>query len=79
MIYIMLSFEHSHSGLFRLQIFLSTIIIVMSVMLLLIIASLLVAGGFLVALFWSVNDGQFDDDITPSIRILNDQQPPPQT
>jgi cbb3-type cytochrome oxidase maturation protein len=51
----------------------------MSVMLLLIIASLLVAGGFLVALFWSVNDGQFDDDITPSIRILNDQQPPPQT
>ena len=45
----------------------------MSVILLLIIVSILVAAGFLVALFWSVNDGQFDDDITPSIRILNDQ------
>jgi cbb3-type cytochrome oxidase maturation protein len=50
----------------------------MSVIFLLIIASLLVAGGFLAALFWSVNDGQFDDDVTPSIRLLNDRQPPPQ-
>jgi cbb3-type cytochrome oxidase maturation protein len=34
--------------------------------------SILVAGGFLAAFLWSVNKGQFDDDYTPSIRILFD-------
>lgn len=32
--------------------------------------SLLVAGGFLFAFFWAVRSGQYDDDYTPSIRIL---------
>ncbi len=36
----------------------------------LIIVSVLVAGGFLVAFLWSVKSGQMDDDYTPSIRIL---------
>jgi cbb3-type cytochrome oxidase maturation protein len=34
--------------------------------------SILVAGGFLAAFLWSVSKGQFDDDYTPSIRILFD-------
>jgi cbb3-type cytochrome oxidase maturation protein len=36
--------------------------------------SILVAGGFLTAFLWSVNKGQFDDDYTPSIRILFDDE-----
>ena len=35
-------------------------------------ASLLVAVGFLVAFLWSVKSGQYDDDYTPSIRMLFD-------
>jgi cbb3-type cytochrome oxidase maturation protein len=42
----------------------------MSVFFILIIVSVLVAGGFLVAFLWSVKSGQMDDDYTPSIRIL---------
>ncbi len=38
----------------------------------LIIISLLIAGGFLFAFFWAVRDGQYDDDFTPSMRILID-------
>ncbi|MFN4286783.1 MAG: cbb3-type cytochrome oxidase assembly protein CcoS [Lacibacter sp.] len=48
----------------------------MSVIILLIVVSILVAGGFLVAFFWSVKDGQYDDDYTPSVRMLFDDQPP---
>lgn len=42
----------------------------MSVFIILIITSVLVAGGFLVAFLWAVKSGQMDDDYTPSIRIL---------
>ena len=42
----------------------------MSVIFLLIIFSLLLAIGFLIAFFWSVRTGQFEDDYTPSVRIL---------
>ncbi len=42
----------------------------MSVFFILIIVSVLVAGGFLVAFLWSVKSGQMDDNCTPSIRIL---------
>jgi len=42
-------------------------------------ASLLIAVGFLLAFLWSVKNGQFEDDVTPSIRMLFDnttkQQP----
>ena len=50
----------------------------MKIILLLIIISLLIAGGFLFAFFWAVNDGQYDDDYTPSMRILidDDMLPP---
>lgn len=48
----------------------------MSAMLVLIGFSLLVAVGFLVAFLWAVKKGQFDDDYTPSVRILfeNEEQ-----
>lgn len=42
----------------------------MSVFIILIITSVLVAAGFLIAFLWSVKSGQLDDDYTPSIRIL---------
>ncbi|HRG60157.1 MAG TPA: cbb3-type cytochrome oxidase assembly protein CcoS [Bacteroidia bacterium] len=42
----------------------------MSVMFVLIGFSLLVAVGFLIAFLWSVRGGQYDDDYTPSVRIL---------
>ena len=46
----------------------------MSVLILLIIVSVLVAGGFLIAFLWSVNTGQMDDDYTPSVRMLFDDE-----
>jgi cbb3-type cytochrome oxidase maturation protein len=45
-----------------------------SVIFLLIGFSLLVAIGFLIAFFWSIKSGQFDDDYTPSVRILFDDE-----
>ena len=48
----------------------------MSVLILLIGVSMLVAGGFLIAFIWSVKKGQFDDDYTPSVRMLFDDQMP---
>ncbi len=42
----------------------------MKVILLLILLSLLIAVGFLIAFFWAVGTGQYDDEVTPSIRIL---------
>lgn len=44
----------------------------MSVIFLLIGIGIIVAGGFLFAFIWSVKSGQYDDDYTPSIRILFD-------
>jgi len=44
----------------------------MHIILYIIILSLTVAGGFLLAFFWAVNDGQYEDDFTPSMRILID-------
>lgn len=44
----------------------------MQIILALIIISLTVAVGFLIAFFWAVRDGQYDDDYTPSIRLLID-------
>ena len=47
----------------------------MSVVLLLLAASLTVAIGFLAAFIWSVKSGQYDDDYTPSIRMLFEEKP----
>ncbi|MEY2799224.1 MAG: cbb3-type cytochrome oxidase assembly protein CcoS [Sediminibacterium sp.] len=46
----------------------------MAVLVLLIGISLLVAIGFLMSFFWSVKDGQYDDDYTPSVRMLFDDE-----
>ena len=46
----------------------------MSVVLILLSASLTIAVGFLVAFIWSVKTGQYDDDYTPSIRMLFEDQ-----
>lgn len=45
----------------------------MSVLFVLITASLLVALVFLAAFIWSVKSGQYEDDYTPSVRILFDE------
>jgi cbb3-type cytochrome oxidase maturation protein len=47
----------------------------MSVIILLIAFSILIAGGFLIAFIWSVKKGQYDDDYTPSVRMLFDDKP----
>jgi cbb3-type cytochrome oxidase maturation protein len=46
-----------------------------SVLIVLIFFSILVAGGFLAAFLWSVKTGQYDDDYTPSVRMLFDDPP----
>lgn len=47
----------------------------MSVVIILISASLIIAIGFLIAFIWSVKSGQYDDDYTPSVRMLFDDTP----
>jgi cbb3-type cytochrome oxidase maturation protein len=44
----------------------------MSVIYFLIGVGVLVAGGFLFAFIWAVKSGQYDDDYTPSVRMLFD-------
>jgi len=44
----------------------------MSALFLLIGISLLVAIGFLIAFIWSVKKGQYEDEYTPAIRMLLD-------
>jgi cbb3-type cytochrome oxidase maturation protein len=47
----------------------------MSVIIILLIASISVAGIFLFAFLWGVKTGQFEDDFSPSSRILFDNKP----
>jgi cbb3-type cytochrome oxidase maturation protein len=47
----------------------------MSAIYLLIAVSLIVAVGFLMAFLWSVRDGQYDDSVSPSVRILLEDGP----
>jgi cbb3-type cytochrome oxidase maturation protein len=42
----------------------------MSALFLLVGISLFVALGFLAAFIWSVKNGQYEDDYTPSVRML---------
>ncbi|KAF0200090.1 MAG: cbb3-type cytochrome oxidase assembly protein CcoS [Lentimicrobium sp.] len=44
----------------------------MSVIVVLIGFSIVVAVGFLIAFLWAVRSGQYDDDVSPSVRILFD-------
>ncbi len=48
----------------------------MGIMFLLILISLVVAVGFLAAYFWAARTGQFDDDVTPAMRMLFDDEKP---
>jgi cbb3-type cytochrome oxidase maturation protein len=45
-----------------------------NVIFILIAVSLLVAIGFLVSFIWSIRTGQYDDEYTPSVRILFDDE-----
>jgi len=47
----------------------------MEVIFLLILISLAVAAGFLLAYLWAMRSGQYDDDYTPAVRILFDDEP----
>jgi len=51
-------------------IFLFYILSAMSVIIVLIAFSLVVAIIFLIAFIWAVKSGQYEDDYTPSVRIL---------
>ena len=46
----------------------------MKIIFLLIGISLIVAIGFLLAFFWAVRSGRYDDDYTPSVRMLFDDK-----
>ncbi|MFN3343838.1 MAG: cbb3-type cytochrome oxidase assembly protein CcoS [Flavobacteriales bacterium] len=47
----------------------------MSALFIMIGASLLLALGFLFAFIWAVKKGQYEDDYSPSVRILFDNPP----
>ena len=47
----------------------------MSAIFILIGISLLVAMGFLFAFLWAVGNGQYEDEYTPSVRMLFDEKP----
>jgi len=45
-----------------------------SVIILLIAVSLTLALGFLACFVWAVRSGQFEDTLTPSLRILTEEE-----
>lgn len=47
----------------------------MSVMIIHIVVSLLIALGFLAAFIWAIKTNQYDDDYSPSVRMLFDDKP----
>ncbi|MGJ8661830.1 MAG: cbb3-type cytochrome oxidase assembly protein CcoS [Bacteroidota bacterium] len=47
----------------------------MGMIYIMLVVSLLVALFFLGSFFWAAKDGQFDDDYSPSVRILFDEEP----
>jgi cbb3-type cytochrome oxidase maturation protein len=51
----------------------------LSALFILIGISIIIAGSFLAAFLWSVKHGQYDDDYTPSIRMLFDDDINPTT
>lgn len=44
----------------------------MGIIYLMLIVSLIIALFFLISFFWATKNGQYDDDYTPSVRILFD-------
>ena len=51
----------------------------MMVIVILLGASLVLALGFLVAFLVSAHGGQFDDPVTPALRMLHDDEPGPES
>jgi cbb3-type cytochrome oxidase maturation protein len=47
----------------------------MSVIIILMLASLAVGLVFVAAFVWSVRSGQFEDTLTPSMRVLGEEKP----
>jgi len=48
----------------------------MAVLIVLILASLGIALAFLFGFMWAVKSGQFEDTVTPSMRILTEEENP---
>lgn len=48
----------------------------MSAIYILISVSFIVAIGFLGAFIWSIRSGQYEDDYSPSVRMLKDDAKP---
>ncbi|HRO75791.1 MAG TPA: cbb3-type cytochrome oxidase assembly protein CcoS [Crocinitomicaceae bacterium] len=46
----------------------------MGIIYIMLIVSLVIALFFLLSFFWATKSGQFDDDYTPSVRILFDDE-----
>ena len=47
----------------------------MSVIVLLIAAGAILSGGFFIGFIWAVRTGQFDDTVTPAVRVLERDSP----
>jgi cbb3-type cytochrome oxidase maturation protein len=45
----------------------------MNVVIILILASLAVAMAFLLGFIWAVRSGQYEDTLTPSMRVLTEE------
>lgn len=48
----------------------------MEIMYIMLVVSLIIALFFLLSFIWANKNGQFEDDITPGIRILYDDEKP---
>ncbi len=46
----------------------------MGIIYLMLIVSLVIALFFLISFFWATKTGQYDDDYSPSVRILFDDE-----
>jgi len=46
----------------------------MGIIYLMLVVSLVIALFFLISFFWATKSGQYDDDYSPSVRILFDDE-----
>lgn len=46
----------------------------MGMIYIMLVVSLVIALFFLISFFWATKTGQFDDDFTPSVRILFEEE-----
>jgi cbb3-type cytochrome oxidase maturation protein len=46
----------------------------MGMIYIMLVVSLVIALFFLISFFWAIKSGQFEDDYTPSVRILFDDE-----